>query len=103
MRSWKVVLRCSFGAWSLPHSQNKPDRHFPLALDLDRAAWFAYKRFFDQMVSRFRDLYRTALAVRLHTAGCVHRIPPQIVGEFFSFLITPATTGPEFIPIRNVR
>ena len=73
-----------------------------LALDLDRSTrpnGEAGRRKLSGYARRDLDLARQP--VGLHPAGHVHGVPPQVVMNLRRPM-TPATTGPESIPIRTV-
>src|SRR5512143_3898640 len=66
---------------SLPCSHNMPDLHLSLPLHLDASARLALEEFPYQGVRVLCDLDDVRLPMRLHPAGGVHRISPQIISE----------------------
>ena len=71
-----------------------------LAFDRHLATLLELVVVLEPLIGAFGHLDAPANAVRLHPAGRVHRVAPQVVDELRS-PITPATTGPELIPIRS--
>ena len=49
-----------------------------------------------------RDLDTVRQAMGLHSAGDIHRVAPDVVGEL-CVPMTPATTSPEWMPMRICR
>ena len=71
-----------------------------LSLDVDNSTRLTEELVFDEVVRFCGDLDEPAGAVRLHAAGCIDGVTPQVVGELF-WPMMPATTGPELIPMRK--
>src|SRR5262245_65430748 len=63
-------------------AKDVPDFHRAFAFDLDTSAWRAAKRVLNQLIAGRAHLDRAGLSVRLHPAGDIHRVAPQIVAEF---------------------
>src|SRR3954464_6126355 len=62
-------------------SQDVPDLHLALSLDLDRAPGLALELAGDELVRGARDLDSTGRPMRLHAASGVHGVTPEVVQE----------------------
>src|SRR5262245_31449695 len=72
--------RLSFGSFGGPAEQ-EVGLHGPLAFDINAAVRLQAKPFLDMPMgcSRYLDTVRQAMG--LHSAGDVHRVTPDVVGE----------------------